>query len=63
MTAQPRDRLTAAAPSARERWRFGLIVFAVSLGLLVASLAPTVTLWDAGEFLAASRILGIPHPP
>ena len=29
----------------------------------VATLAPGLTLWDAGEFLAAIHSLGVPHPP
>lgn len=28
-----------------------------------ATLAPSVTLWDSGEFLSAVRTLGVPHPP
>jgi hypothetical protein len=38
-------------------------VFASLLTIYVATLAPSVTLWDAGEFNAAIGALGIPHPP
>jgi hypothetical protein len=33
------------------------------LVVYLATLAPGVTLWDSGEFLAAIHSLGIPHPP
>ena len=52
-----------AAPAPRDRLRFALALFVLSLVILIPSLAPTVTLWDAGEFLAASKVVGIPHPP
>ena len=29
----------------------------------VITLAPTVTLWDAGEFITAAKVLGVPHQP
>jgi transmembrane protein TMEM260 (protein O-mannosyltransferase) len=40
---------------------FGAAV--VLLALYAVTLAPDVTLWDAGEFAAAAHALGIPHPP
>ncbi|MDQ3136003.1 MAG: DUF2723 domain-containing protein [Gemmatimonadota bacterium] len=39
-----------------------LVTFVVLAGYL-ATLAPSVTFWDAGELIAAARVLGIPHPP
>ena len=43
--------------------RAAWLVGAVLLAVYVATLAPSVTFWDAGEFIAAAHSLGIPHPP
>jgi hypothetical protein len=47
----------------RPPYRAALAVGAVVLAVYLLTLAPTVTFWDAGEFIAAARTLGIPHPP
>ncbi|UCG87665.1 MAG: DUF2723 domain-containing protein [Gemmatimonadota bacterium] len=39
------------------------LVFLVCLVGYVLTVSPSVTFWDAGEFLAASKALGVPHPP
>jgi len=40
-----------------------MLAFGIVLLGYGVSLAPSCTFWDAGEFIAASHILGIPHPP
>lgn len=37
----------------------GLVVFA----LYAVTLAPTTAMWDTSEYIAAAKVLGIPHPP
>ncbi|MGH7508714.1 MAG: glycosyltransferase family 117 protein [Gemmatimonadales bacterium] len=50
-------------PPARPPYRLAFAVATLVLLGYVLTLAPTVTFWDAGEFIAAAKTLGIPHPP
>jgi predicted negative regulator of RcsB-dependent stress response len=38
-------------------------VFAVTLGIYLYMLAPSISFWDCGEYVAAGSSLGVPHPP
>ncbi|TMQ64732.1 MAG: DUF2723 domain-containing protein [Candidatus Eisenbacteria bacterium] len=51
--------------STTKRWHtlFAAIAFGVPLLAYIRTLTPTVPFWDSGEFIATSRILGLPHPP
>ena len=47
----------------KKDWLVALIVFAIVLVAYVQAMARSTPFWDAGEFIATSYIMGIPHPP
>ena len=40
-----------------------LVVLLLATVVYFITLTPTVPFWDSGEYIATSRILGLPHPP
>lgn len=47
----------------RLRWIIFAAIYLVVLLVYLYSMSPTAAFWDCGEFIAASYVLGIPHPP
>src|SRR4051812_45575957 len=61
------ERSSAAAATAELDYRPSYlaagVVSLVVLGLYLLTLAPSTSMWDTSEYIAAAYVLGIPHPP
>ncbi|HEX9729576.1 MAG TPA: DUF2723 domain-containing protein [Gemmatimonadales bacterium] len=47
----------------RPPYGFAAIVGTAILALYVITIGPTTQFWDTSEYIAAAKVLGIPHPP
>ena len=58
---------TKRAALAENGYRPSYVPAAIAAGLVfvlyLITLAPSVAMWDTGEYMAAVKVLGIPHPP
>jgi tetratricopeptide (TPR) repeat protein len=67
-TIQPDETLSHLPPSRPERFQrsdfiaAGLVFF-ITVGVYIATLAPNVTLEDSGELITAAAKFGVGHPP
>jgi hypothetical protein len=52
-----------ATSQERPPYVWALATFAVVLVIYGVTLAPTTAFWDTSEYIAAAKVLGIPHPP
>jgi len=52
-------------PLTRQRppYRWAIVTALVVFGIYLLTLAPTTAFWDTSEYIAAAKVLGIPHPP
>ncbi len=52
-----------STPTERPPYAWALGTFAVVMVIYIVTLAPTTAFWDTSEYIAAAKVLGIPHPP
>ena len=60
---KPAVIIDVAAEPERPPYLMAALVALGTLILYVLTLAPTTQFWDTSEYIAAAKVLGIPHPP
>src|SRR6266516_762244 len=60
---KPAVIIDVAAEPERPPYLMAAFVALGTLVLYVLTLAPTTQFWDTSEYIAAAKVLGIPHPP
>ena len=60
---KPAVIIDVAAEPERPPYLMAALVALGTLVLYVLTLAPTTQFWDTSEYIAAAKVLGIPHPP
>src|SRR5205809_2437535 len=61
--SKPAVIIDVAAEPERPPYLMAALVALGTLVLYVLTLAPTTQFWDTSEYIAAAKVLGIPHPP
>ncbi|MFL5401328.1 MAG: DUF2723 domain-containing protein, partial [Gemmatimonadales bacterium] len=56
-------REVAAVDFQRPPYLWAALTAVVVFTIYLATLAPTTAFWDPSEYIAAAKVLGIPHPP
>ena len=51
------------AVSEKPPYAWAAVTAAVVFAIYLATLAPSTAFWDTSEYIAAAKVLGIPHPP
>src|SRR2546430_6006863 len=64
---QPASKASASVRSDESGYKPSYVPAAIAAALVfilyLVTLAPSVAMWDTGEYMAAVKVLGIPHPP
>jgi hypothetical protein len=57
------EQVQPSAYPEKPPYLWAALTAAVVFAIYLATLAPTTAFWDTSEYIAAAKVLGIPHPP